>query len=224
MLAESKMPLPLGGTSNHFRTETLRAVGGWDPFNVTEDADLGLRLYRLGYRSDVIVRQTLEDAPTTVRVWMAQRSRWFKGWLQTWLVLMRNPRRLTREMGLKAFCTFQLMIGGMLVSSLLHPLVIVFAGIGAYSMLEAPTGDIPAGMLSLFVIDMVNILGSYLVFLALGLSSMIEHEKRLIGRRWIAVPLYWLMTSVAAWQAVLELRSKPFVWNKTPHQPSNRKM
>ncbi len=127
-------------------------------------------------------------------------------------------------MGLKAFCTFQLMIGGMLVSSLLHPLVIVFAGIGAYSMLEAPTGDIPTGMLSLFVIDMVNILGSYLVFLALGLSSMIEHEKRLIGRRWIAVPLYWLMTSVAAWQAVLELRSKPFVWNKTPHQPSNRKM
>jgi cellulose synthase/poly-beta-1,6-N-acetylglucosamine synthase-like glycosyltransferase len=224
MLAESKMPLPLGGTSNHFRTETLRAVGGWDPFNVTEDADLGLRLYRLGYRSDVIVRQTLEDAPTTVRVWMAQRSRWFKGRLQTWLVLMRNPRRLAREMGSKAFCTFQLMIGGMLVSSLLHPLVIVFAGIGAYSMLAAPTGDIPTGMLSLFVIDMVNILGSYLVFLALGLSSMIEHEKRLIGRRWIAVPLYWLMTSIAAWQAVLELRSKPFVWNKTPHQPSNRKM
>jgi cellulose synthase/poly-beta-1,6-N-acetylglucosamine synthase-like glycosyltransferase len=224
MLAESKMPLPLGGTSNHFRTETLRAVGGWDPFNVTEDADLGLRLYRLGYRSEVIVRQTLEDAPTTVRVWMAQRSRWFKGRLQTWLVLMRNPRRLAREMGSKAFCTFQLMIGGMLVSSLLHPLVIVFAGIGAYSMLAAPTGDIPTGMLSLFVIDMVNILGSYLVFLALGLSSMIEHEKRLIGRRWIAVPLYWLMTSIAAWQAVLELRSKPFVWNKTPHQPSNRKM
>ncbi|WP_105381370.1 glycosyltransferase family 2 protein [Neorhizobium alkalisoli] len=85
MLAESKLPLPLGGTSNHFRTETLRAVGGWDPFNVTEDADLGLRLYRLGYRSDVIVRQTLEDAPTTVRVWMAQRSRWFKGWLHPYI-------------------------------------------------------------------------------------------------------------------------------------------
>jgi cellulose synthase/poly-beta-1,6-N-acetylglucosamine synthase-like glycosyltransferase len=99
MLAGSRMPLPLGGTSNHFRTETLLAVGGWDPFNVTEDADLGLRLYRLGYRADVIVRQTLEDAPTAIRVWMAQRSRWFKGWLQTWLVLMRHPRRLARQMG-----------------------------------------------------------------------------------------------------------------------------
>ncbi len=224
MLAGSRMPLPLGGTSNHFRTETLLAVGGWDPFNVTEDADLGLRLYRLGYRADVIVRQTLEDAPTAIRVWMAQRCRWFKRWLQTWLVLMRHPRRLARQMGLTAFCTFQLMVGGMLLSSLLHPLIIVFAGIGCYSMLEAPTDNIPTGMLSLFVIDVVNILGSYLVFLALGLSSMIEHEKRLIGRRWLAVPLYWLMTSIAAWQAVLELRSKPFVWNKTPHQPSTRKI
>ncbi|WP_234811131.1 glycosyltransferase family 2 protein [Xaviernesmea oryzae] len=83
MLANAGMPLPLGGTSNHFRTEALHAAGGWDPFNVTEDADLGLRLYRLGYRSGVIGRQTLEDAPTTMRVWMGQRSRWFKGWLQT---------------------------------------------------------------------------------------------------------------------------------------------
>ncbi len=79
MLARSRMPLPLGGTSNHFRTDVLRAAGGWDPFNVTEDADLGMRLYRLGYRSDVLLRQTLEDAPTTATVWMNQRTRtWSK--------------------------------------------------------------------------------------------------------------------------------------------------
>ncbi|MFB9950043.1 glycosyltransferase family 2 protein [Rhizobium puerariae] len=222
MLARTRMPLPLGGTSNHFRTEALRAAGGWDPFNVTEDADIGLRLYRLGYRSDIITRQTLEDAPTRMSVWMGQRSRWFKGWLQTWLVLMRNPHRLAREMGLPAFGIFQLMIGGMLISSLLHPLIIVFMGIGLHSMLQAPAGHIPAGTFSLFVIDSVNILGSYLIFLGLGMGSMIHYEKRLIGWRWIGVPLYWLMTSAAAWRAVLELHSRPFFWNKTPHKPVGR--
>ncbi|MBP2562031.1 cellulose synthase/poly-beta-1,6-N-acetylglucosamine synthase-like glycosyltransferase [Neorhizobium galegae] len=223
MLARRKMPLPLGGTSNHFRADALRAAGGWDPFNVTEDADLGFRLYRLGYRSDVMARQTLEDAPTTMRVWLGQRSRWFKGWLQTWLVLMRQPRRLIDEMGFPGFCIFQLMIGGMLVSSLLHPLIVVFMTLGTYYMLEAPADGIPVGVLSLFIIDTINILGSYLIFLGLGRGPMIEHERRLVGWRWIGVPLYWIMTSVAAWRAMTELRSKPFFWNKTPHQPSGRR-
>ncbi|WP_117195269.1 glycosyltransferase family 2 protein [Rhizobium terrae] len=223
MLARWGMPLPLGGTSNHFRTAALRTAGGWDPFNVTEDADLGMRLYRLGYRAETLMRQTLEDAPTAMRVWMGQRSRWFKGWLQTWLVLMRAPRRLMREMGAGAFCIFQLMIGGMLMSSLLHPLILVFVAMGAYAMTEAPTEDIPTGMLSLFIIDLVNILGSYAIFLALGMGSMISHEKRMIGRRWAGLPLYWLMTSAAAWLAVVELHSKPFFWNKTSHVPTGRK-
>uniref|UniRef100_UPI00310149B7 glycosyltransferase family 2 protein n=1 Tax=Neorhizobium sp. EC2-8 TaxID=3129230 RepID=UPI00310149B7 len=209
MLARRQMPLPLGGTSNHFRTGVLRDAGGWDPFNVTEDADLGFRLHRLGYRSDVITRQTLEDAPATMSVWMGQRSRWFKGWLQTWLVLMRDPRRLIDEIGFSAFCVFQLTVAGMLVSSLLHPLIIVFAGIAAYSMLEAPSAEIPAGVLSLFIIDTVNILGSYLIFLGLGRGPMIEHERRLVGWRWIGVPLYWMMTSAAAWKAVSSCAPNP---------------
>jgi cellulose synthase/poly-beta-1,6-N-acetylglucosamine synthase-like glycosyltransferase len=223
MLGRVGLPLPLGGTSNHFRTAALREAGGWDPFNVTEDADLGLRLYRLGYRADVLYRQTLEEAPVEPAVWLAQRSRWFKGWCQTWLVLMRNPVRLAGEMGLGAFLIFQLLVGGMLVSSLLHPLIIVFLAIGVTSMLQAPITGIPLLPLTLFIVDFVNILGSYLIFLGLGIGSMIDHEKRLIGRRWAMVPFYWLMTSYAAWRAVLELRTKPFFWNKTPHQPVKRK-
>ncbi|WP_245582429.1 glycosyltransferase family 2 protein [Neorhizobium lilium] len=224
MLGKQRMPLPLGGTSNHFRTEALRKAGGWDPYNVTEDADLGLRLYRLGYRADVLHRQTLEDAPVELPVWLAQRSRWFKGWLQTWLVLMRDPFRLSREMGLAAFLIFQLMVGGMLISSLLHPLIIVFLAGGIVALLTAPASAIPLDVLTLFVIDFVNIMGSYLIFIGLGIGSMIDHEKRLVGRRWIMVPLYWLMTSVAAWRAVAELRRKPFFWNKTPHKPVSPKL
>jgi len=222
MLARRRMPLPLGGTSNHFKTAILKQVGGWDPYNVTEDADMGLRLYRLGYLSDVLTCQTLEDAPVHVSVWMAQRARWFKGWLQTWLVLMRDPARLMREMGLPAFLTFQLLVGGMLISALLHPLIFVFLWLGTSAMLEAPKDDLPLGVISLFVMDFVNILGSYLIFLGLGVGSMIDHEKRLVGWRWTLVPFYWLMISAAAWRAVIELKTKPFHWNKTPHSPTSK--
>src|SRR5690606_27544608 len=89
-LARRGFMMPLGGTSNHFRRSALEAAGGWDPYNVTEDADLGARLCRFGYRTDVIWNATQEDAPTDIRTWLPQRTRWFKGWVQTWLVHMRN--------------------------------------------------------------------------------------------------------------------------------------
>jgi cellulose synthase/poly-beta-1,6-N-acetylglucosamine synthase-like glycosyltransferase len=81
-LAALGLPLPLGGSSNHFRTKTLCDVGGWDPYNVTEDADLGMRLARFGYRCGVIDSTTCEEAPANIRRWLAQRSRWFKGWMR----------------------------------------------------------------------------------------------------------------------------------------------
>jgi cellulose synthase/poly-beta-1,6-N-acetylglucosamine synthase-like glycosyltransferase len=81
-LADLKLPLPLGGTSNHFRTETLREIGGWDPFNVTEDADLGMRLARFGFRTGVIASTTWEEAPARFMPWLRQRTRWFKGWMR----------------------------------------------------------------------------------------------------------------------------------------------
>jgi cellulose synthase/poly-beta-1,6-N-acetylglucosamine synthase-like glycosyltransferase len=221
LLAKYRMPLPLGGTSNHFRTDILRAVGAWDPFNVTEDADLGMRLYRLGYRSDVIERQTIEDAPNDVGVWSRQRTRWFKGWLQTWLVMMRNPAELRREMGTTAFCVFHLLIGGMLLSSLAHPLILAFFTHSLVLMLSPPAEALPVCRWLLFGVDFANVLGSYAIFLLLGTAAMIDHEKRRIGWRWMAVPLYWMLVSAAAWRAVVELRTNPFFWHKTPHKPSS---
>lgn len=220
MLAHYRMPMPLGGTSNHFRTDVLKEVGGWDPFNVTEDADLGLRLFRLGYRADVLRRHTLEDAPTTLSIWTGQRTRWFKGWMQTWLVLMREPTRLLVEMGPRGYLLFHLLIGGMLLSSLLHPLILIFLAEGAVVMMTAPATELPFCALVLFVIDTINIFGSYLTFVALGVGSMTDHEKRQLGMRWMAVPFYWLMTSIASWRALIELRMKPFFWQKTPHIPT----
>ena len=221
MLARYRLPLPLGGTSNHFRTDILRLVGAWDPYNVTEDADLGMRLYRLGYLSDVIERQTIEDAPNHIGIWSRQRTRWFKGWLQTWLVMMRRPAELRREMGTRAFCVFQLLIGGMLLSSLAHPLVMTFLTRTLVLMLSAPSDTLSCGQRVLFAIDFCNILGSYAIFLVLGTSAMIRQEKKRIGWRWMMVPVYWMLVSAAAWRAVIELRTNPFFWHKTPHKPSS---
>ncbi|WP_377294983.1 glycosyltransferase family 2 protein [Rhizobium sp. SG2393] len=220
MLARRGLPLPLGGTSNHFRTEALRAAGGWDPFNMTEDADLGLRLHRLGFRTRVITRPTFEDAPTSPAIWMPQRVRWFKGWLQTWLVMIRAPRRWWREMGARAFLASQLMIGGLLFSALVHPLMLAFAVLVLvrYGLDPAYLGTPMSRLLA--VLDLVNMAGSYAALLSLGFSAMGPAERRKVGHGWLRLPVYWLMISLCAWRAVGELYRRPFVWNKTPHLPS----
>ena len=118
------LPVPLGGTSNHFRTDVLRSLGGWDAFNVTEDADLGVRLARRGLRASMFESRTYEEAPLTIRAWMAQRTRWMKGWMQTFLVHNRAPGLFLREIGWKGFLGFQVLVGGMILGSLLHTVFI----------------------------------------------------------------------------------------------------
>ncbi|MBB4404777.1 glycosyltransferase family 2 protein [Agrobacterium radiobacter] len=222
-LAAHGLPLPLGGTSNHFRTAVLRRAGAWDPYNVTEDADLGLRLHRLGYRCGVIRRQTLEDAPTSLSVWLNQRTRWYKGWLQSWLVMTRAPFATARDMGWFAYMVFQLLIGGMLLSSLAHPLLFVSLAFMTIAIRENGADLLLTWQGLLFFIDVLNIAGSYTIFVLMGRSRMIAYERRHVGRRWLAMPAYWLKLSVAAWRAVVELKTKPFTWNKTPHAPVVKK-
>ncbi|WP_421590790.1 glycosyltransferase family 2 protein [Shinella sp. M27] len=219
-LAAARLPMPLGGTSNHFRTRVLQDVGGWDPYNVTEDADLGMRLYRLGYRCGTIERPTYEEAPTTASAWLGQRTRWFKGWLQTWLVLMRRPSRLARDMGLWPCFVFQVLIGGLILSSLAHPLLIVYVGMIAWQLFGQSAHVAGPFELTLVAMDIVNIFGSYAIFVALGRAGMTPEERRATGRRWALTPVYWLLMSLAAWRAVRELRNNPFFWNKTAHRPA----
>lgn len=221
-LAARRLPLPLGGTSNHFRTAALRRIGAWDPYNVTEDADIGLRLHRLGYRCGVIRRQTLEDAPTSLSVWLNQRTRWYKGWLQSWLVMTRAPLATARKMGWIDYIVFQLLIGGMLLSSLTHPLLFLSFTFMAMAIQESGAEMLLSWQGILFFIDTLNIFGSYAIFVLMGRNRMISYEKRQVGKRWLAIPFYWLMLSFAAWRAVVELRTRPFVWNKTPHMPTVR--
>ena len=126
-LAHAKLPLPLGGTSNHFQTHFLKEVGAWDPFNVTEDADLGLRLARCGYSIDVLDSVTYEEANVYLGNWMQQRARWFKGFLQTWLVHMRNPLVLRREIGTDGIIVMLGMTFAVIFSALIHPIFLAYA-------------------------------------------------------------------------------------------------
>ena len=135
-LARFGLPMPLGGTSNHFRMHALKQVGAWDAYNVTEDADLGLRLARAGYRCDVLDSTTWEEAPVTFRAWLLQRTRWLKGWMQTYFVHMRQPRVVLRQLGVTRFLVMQAVFGGGVLSVFVQP---IFAGIIAMQVMN---GDI----------------------------------------------------------------------------------
>ena len=217
-LARTGMPIPLGGTSNHFRRSVLEAVGGWDPHNVTEDADLGLRLYAHGYRTGTLTSATVETAPSTPGVWIRQRTRWLKGWVQTWLVAMRRPVGTVRALGLGGFAVFQLMIAGMLVSVLAHPLMFVFIGLTLAWMTSTATATVSSLHGTLMWVDLANIAGSYLVFIAMGWRGFTPHERTRLKPRWMLLtPAYWLMMSAAGWRALMQLVSNAHLWEKTPH-------
>ncbi|MGE0678775.1 glycosyltransferase family 2 protein [Pseudolabrys sp.] len=210
-LAALNLPLPLGGSSNHFRTAALRKVGGWDPYNVTEDADLGMRLARFGYRSDVIDAATYEEAPARLRPWLRQRTRWFKGWLLTWAVHMREPRRLARDLGLPGFIAFQLMVGGNVLAALVHP---IFIGVLAVSIWR--NGGWPHDQLTTALFG-ISVAVGYLTSVLLGAIGLVR--RRLIGAAWALplIPLHWLLLSTAAWRALFQLIADPYRWEKTDH-------
>ncbi|MHC4914060.1 MAG: glycosyltransferase family 2 protein [Planctomycetota bacterium] len=123
------VPIPLGGTSNHFRTAALRELGGWDPFNVTEDCDLGVRLERAGYRTKILESTTWEEANSRLGNWIRQRSRWVKGYIQTHLVHTRSRFRTLRGLGVKNYVSFLLTVGGLPAVLLLNPIYWIVAGV-----------------------------------------------------------------------------------------------
>lgn len=161
-LARWQTPVPLGGTSNHFRRAVLDSIGGWDPYNVTEDADLGIRLARAGYYTGTLTLPTFEEAPIMLGVWIKQRTRWFKGWYQTWLVHMRQPGKTMRDLGLKNSIVFQLMIAGMAISALVHPLLIYFVATDFIGYMNTGRWRSMAG--PMFMLDATTIALGYISF------------------------------------------------------------
>ena len=216
-LARRRLVLPLGGTSNHFRRSLLEEVGGWDPHNVTEDADLAIRLSRHGYRTETISRPTREAAPTDFATWLPQRTRWFKGWLLTWLVHMRDPVRLLRELGAGSFVVTQILFVGMVLSAFAHPLMIATVLVLAARI--AAGYPLSAGQHGLLAVDVVNIACGYASFILLGWQTLTRTERRGFWKAVVFTPVYWLMLSLAALKSVIQLWRAPYFWAKTHHPP-----
>ncbi len=213
------LPIPLGGTSNHFRTSVLRKIGGWDPYNVTEDADLGIRLMRRGLKIRVLKSTTFEEAPTSVMPWLKQRTRWLKGWMQTYLVHTRNTARFRREVGNWRYFGFQAILGGAILSALIHPLFYLGLAIelaGGHPLAK-PSDLIGQGF---WHIALLNLSGGYLAAIALAWVTIYKRGLKNLLPHTLAMPLYWLMISLAAYRALFQLFSKPFLWEKTEHTPS----
>lgn len=207
------LPLPLGGTSLFLRRETLRSLGGWDAHNVTEDADLGIRLARHGFKTRMVNSVTQEEANCRAIPWVRQRSRWIKGYLMTWLVHMRAPRTLWRQLGPRGFLGFQIVFLGALSQVLLVPVLwslwTIPLGLGHPLAQVIP----PQGLTTLALLFMlVEVVGFVLNLIALRRSG------QRVSALWIpTLHAYFPLGTLAALKAVAETLTIPFYWDKTRH-------
>jgi cellulose synthase/poly-beta-1,6-N-acetylglucosamine synthase-like glycosyltransferase len=206
-------PIPLGGTSNHLKTAALLEVGAWDPFNVTEDADLGIRLHQAGYRTTMMDSTTYEEANTQIGSWVRQRSRWIKGYLQTWLVYMRNPFRTLGGIGLKGFISFSLLIGGTFIF-LINPFFWFLTTLFALTQAGFIQELFPGWMY--FLAAALLFIGNF-VFVYLGLVAAVRRGDDNLAVYALFLPFYWTLMSVAAWKGFAQLITNPFYWEKTEH-------
>ncbi len=208
--------IPLGGTSNHFRTRTLRELQGWDPFNVTEDCDLGVRLFRKKLLTAIIDSTTLEEANSNFGNWIRQRSRWIKGYLQTYLVHMRNPFELVRTQGWHALI-FQLIIGARITFMLINP--ILWATTVAYFALYAYVGPAIEEVFPtvVFYLAAISLLVGNFSYIYNYMIGCMKRENQSLVKYVFLIPLYWLMSSWATVIAVYQLIVKPHYWEKTIH-------
>ncbi len=206
--------VPLGGTSNHIATRVWREVGGWDEFNVTEDADLGARLAAHGYRTQILDSVTLEEANSDVVNWIRQRSRWYKGYLQTMIVHLRHPLEFRRRVGTKAALRFLNMTGGIpatAVVNLVFSLLLLSWTSGRPTLITALFPPIAYyACLVLFLVGMP---------FAIYMAFVLVHATGKPQLWWAALlaPLYWVLQSFAAVKAFYQLVFRPFHWEKTVH-------
>ena len=206
------LPIMLGGTSNHFRRSALVAAGAWDAFNVTEDADLGVRLARLGLSCEMLDSDTWEEAPRTARAWMGQRTRWLKGWMQTYLVHMRSPRQLLSDLGAWRFFGLQVMLAGTILSALIHPWFYTAALLCLFTGAEFIPGGGVLGLMCWF-----NFVAGHVIGVLLGFLSAWRSDGRIPLSAAIDLPVYWLAISAASYRAIWDLYKRPFYWEKTAH-------
>ncbi len=210
-------PIPLGGTSNHFKRVDIENLHGWDPFNVTEDADLGIRLYKSGYRTAMIDSTTFEEANSNLRNWLKQRSRWVKGYIQTYFVHMREPRKFFKNSNYINFLTFNLTIAGKVSAMLINPLLWIMtilylfniAGVDPFIKSLFPSWVYYTASLTL-------VFGNFFYLYAYFIGLAKRRLWNLMPFTFFT-PIYWILMSISAYFALWEFIRRPHYWFKTQH-------
>lgn len=215
------IPIPLGGTSNHMALKRLRDLGEWDPFNVTEDADLGTRLAARGLKTRMLDSYTMEEAPNRVMPWIRQRSRWIKGYMQTWLVHMRRPRQLWRALGAKGFFGFQCFIGLSCFAFLTAPVVWMLSLLWVAQLMELHQVYFPGWLAWMTAINLaLNVLTHW----GLSFYSASLYRWHILPMCLAALlyPFYLILHSIASYKAWWQLAFRPHFWEKTAHGLAQR--
>lgn len=207
------LAVPLGGTTLFFRRDILERLGGWDAHNVTEDADLGIRLARHGYYTQLLDTVTLEEATSRALPWVRQRSRWLKGYAVTWLVHMRAPVTLWHQLGPWRYVGVQVLFLGTLVQFMLAPLLwsfwLMLAGLGHPLQSSFGTSAL-LGFVGVFLL-------AEAVTLSIGFLALRARAHRGL-RLWLpALHAYFPLAVLAVYKALWELVRAPFYWDKTAH-------
>jgi len=213
-LAARKAPIPLGGTSNHFKKYALVEAGAWDPHNMTEDADLGIRLHKLGYRTRIVDTTTYEEANSDIRNWIRQRSRWVKGYIQTWLVHMRHPIQLIKDIGFKAFFSFQMVVGGNIFTVLINPLYWLTTTIWLLFRFDYISTLFPG---PIYFLSAFSLFVGNFAFTYINVAGAMGRGYYEMVRAALFSPLYWGLMSIGGWKGFFQLITKPHYWEKTIH-------
>ncbi len=220
-LSSLQAVMPLGGTSNHFKTAPLRELLGWDAYNVAEDCDLGVRLCRYGWKTRMLDTTTWEEACSNLGFWIRQRTRWYKGYMQTWLVHTRHPLRLLREMGGRNAFHFSMIVGGMLVCLLLNPIFWTLTALWFVRRFSALDPLFPPFV---FFMGSVCLFVGNFAFLYAGALGCYRRRLYDLVKFAVCMPPYWILMSIAAWRALFQLLVNPFHWEKTRHGLTPNKM
>lgn len=212
-LQKMGLPVPLGGTTLFFRRDALEKLGGWDAHNVTEDADLGIRLARYGYTTEMVDTVTMEEANNRAWPWVRQRSRWLKGFAITYAVHMRKPRALWNDLGPKGFFGVQLLFGCTITQFLLAPLLWTF-WLAAFGLPHPLTGVLPHWV---FVVLGSLFLSAEILTIAVGMLSVTKPQHRHLIKWVPTLHFYFPLGAFAAYKAMYEIITRPFYWDKTTH-------
>jgi cellulose synthase/poly-beta-1,6-N-acetylglucosamine synthase-like glycosyltransferase len=215
-LEQLGVPICLGGTSNHFITRTVRELDGWDAYNVTEDADMGLRFAKKGFRTIMLDSTTLEEANTRIGNWIRQRSRWMKGYMLTYLVHMRQPLALLRKIGLWRFTGVQLFVAGNFMGNLINPplwgVTLLWGSNEIWRWTDQslfPESFWYPAMFTFLAGNAAAIGFTMLAAWRRGLYDLMPYA--------LTLPLYWVLAAIATYKALGQVFTRPFYWEKTEH-------